>query len=38
MGGFGKHPLEILDDLHHGEISVGEAVDLLRGCSTEEEG
>lgn len=38
MGGFEKHPLEILDDLHHGEISVDEAVDFLRGCSTEEEG
>lgn len=32
-----RHPLEVLDDLHNGEIGVDEAVELLRGAAAEQE-
>jgi hypothetical protein len=36
LGGGERHPLEILDDLHNGELSVERAVELLRGVSKEQ--
>ncbi len=38
LSGTERHPLDVLEDLHHGGLSVDEAVEILRGSSSEAEG
>ena len=38
MGGGERHPMDVLDDLHCGEIGVEEALELLKGVSAQKEG
>ncbi len=38
LSGGERHPMDVLDDLHSGEIGVEEALELLKGVSAQREG